>query len=674
MHVTLDVVHAHAHPRKRRYQTEEERQRHEAERRAEVIKRGTSLLAQLLCPLVPLFSLPGLTEHWYVKHDATGQIARSKADPPLIIAAGSITLAMAVLANTAIMFRLVETHPRFFSGATVSFLSIHVVVNLVALSVFGAQHAKTPDGYVLSTAFWLTAASGCVALAVIVCLCIDGLATKWYSQGGTGVSAKQRSLILTFDVFCSLLLIGSVCYRYLISDVTYLDTVYFCIQSLLTIGFGDVVPDSTGAQVFSLFFNTIGILTFALLVAFTRETALEAMQNEYKSQEQLLLSRLRQNRHGVRGDRAGAFAHVLALLSCGLYHAPSQQAEEQGADAGEAEARESERTEDGEVLAEEKDKIDEQRYEEAIAELKKERDREFRSEVVVSLTLFLVFWLVGAAAFSALEGWSYWIGFYFVFVMSSSIGYGDYSPSTQGGRAFFCVWALVGAGTLTVFFSVLADAYTSRFKETFQRSFLNRLWIKLTHPPRDAAAELEREEARVAFPSPPGSRASTPEGSASHSAGGAGGGPGKEYPALVPNAADAEGGGDAKGKLLTLLTRTRQHLDHLILADGDAKSEHVDRVVRRVMEDEGFSRRNREHVENDENFKEFIYLRSLRTKLAELEELAHDAFGASAQGPHGAREDPRKSGEEKGRAEMAAASDIGVEENRRAEVAKVERP
>jgi len=41
-----------------------------------------------------------------------------------------------------------------------------------------------------------------------------------------------------------------------------------------------VTLSTTGSQVFSLFFNTIGILTFALLVAFTRETALEVMQNE----------------------------------------------------------------------------------------------------------------------------------------------------------------------------------------------------------------------------------------------------------------------------------------------------------------------------------------------------------------------------------------------------------
>ncbi|GAA5935815.1 hypothetical protein JCM3775_007337 [Rhodotorula graminis] len=638
MHVSLDVVHAQAHPRRRAYRTEAERKRAEAERRELVLRRGTSLLAQLLCPLAPLFSLPGLTEHWYVVRGADSQIVRSRPDPPLIIAAGAVTFALAVLANLAIVLRLVETHPRFFSVTTIVFLSVHIAVNAVALTIFGIEHAK-PDGYVLSTAFWLTAASGCVALAAVGCLFVDGLATQWYVRGGTGISGKQRSLVVAFDAFIFLILIGSVTYRYLIPDVTFLDTVYLCVQSLLTVGFGgkssaphDVVPSTTGAQVFSLFFNTIGILTFALLVAFTRETALEAMQTEYRAQEQLLLNRLRHRWHGERTHRAGFIAHAVAFLSFGLYHTREQQEEEQEAGADERD-RGSLGQEDGEVIEDEKEGLDEQRYEEAITELKKERDREFRSQLVVSFTLFLVFWLVGAAAFSALEGWSYWIAFYFVFVMSSSIGYGDYSPSTQGGRAFFVVWAILGAGTLTVLFSVLADAYTSRFKETFQRSWVNRLWIRLTQPSHEVADELAREESQ-AFPKAPATRPSTPTSSER-----AAKGPGKEYPELAPapsSSTATKGGGVGAGggsselssqdKMLELLRLTRQHLDRLILADGDEKDEHLDRVVRKVMDNEGFSRRNREHVENDNSFKEFIYLRSLRTKLAELEELAHDAF------------------------------------------------
>lgn len=124
----------------------------------------------------------------------------------------------------------------------------------------------------------------------------------------------------------------------------------------------------------------------------------------YKAQEQLLLNRLRRRRHGERPQHASFFAHALAFVSFGLYHTRDQQEEEQEARVQDEGARRGS-VDDGEVIEEEKERMDEQRYEEAITELKRERDREFRSQLVVSFSLFLVFWLVGAAAFSALEGW-----------------------------------------------------------------------------------------------------------------------------------------------------------------------------------------------------------------------------------------------------------------------------
>ncbi|KAL7339505.1 Proteophosphoglycan ppg4 [Rhodotorula toruloides] len=448
--VPQEIVHERAHPRHRKYRTEEERKQAEAERQKQVAQRISSLVAQLLAPLTPLFSLPGLTEHWYVRRDASGFITESKPDPPLIIAAGAVTLTVAILANLSILSRLVDTQPRFFTFSTIFLLSVHCVVNLVALSVFGAEHAK-PDGYYLSTAFWLSAASGCVALVSIVALIIDGALTKWYHEGGIGVTNKQRSLIVCFDTFVFLLLIGSVCYRYLITGATYLDTIYFCIQSFLTVGFGDVTLNTTGSQIFSLFLNTVGILNFALLVTFTRATALEAMEEQYKTQERIIASRLRN-----RGAGSRLFADVLSFITCGLVHSREQQEEEQ-----DAEDERHEEEEHGSDDGKKDEQGDQRRYEDAIIELRKERDREFRSQVVVAFSLFLIFWLVGAAAFAKLEGWSYWIGFYFVYVMATSIGYGDYSPQTQGGRAFFCVWAIGGAGVLTVLFSK---------KENFSRS------------------------------------------------------------------------------------------------------------------------------------------------------------------------------------------------------------
>lgn len=39
------------------------------------------------------------------------------------------------------------------------------------------------------------------------------------------------------------------------------------------------------------------------------------------------------------------------------------------------------------------------------------------------------------------------------FIAFSSIGYGDYAPATPAGRSVFVVWALLGAGAMTVLVS-----------------------------------------------------------------------------------------------------------------------------------------------------------------------------------------------------------------------------
>lgn len=45
-----------------------------------------------------------------VNKSAEGLIAAVKPDPPLIIAAGAVTLALSCLSNLTILFRLIDTH------------------------------------------------------------------------------------------------------------------------------------------------------------------------------------------------------------------------------------------------------------------------------------------------------------------------------------------------------------------------------------------------------------------------------------------------------------------------------------------------------------------------------------------------------------------------------------
>ncbi|CEH17523.1 Tandem pore domain K channel [Ceraceosorus bombacis] len=87
--------------------------------------------------------------------------------------------------------------------------------------------------------------------------------------------------------------------------------------------------------------------------------------------------------------------------------------------------------------------------------------RQFWLKLAGSFLLFLAFWLVGAAVFSATEGFTFFQALYFALVAASTVGYGDFSVSTPAGKAFFICWSLLGVGVLSILFAVMSDAWAS---------------------------------------------------------------------------------------------------------------------------------------------------------------------------------------------------------------------
>lgn len=85
----------------------------------------------------------------------------------------------------------------------------------------------------------------------------------------------------------------------------------------------------------------------------------------------------------------------------------------------------------------------------------------------MTLTVFAIFWCVGAVVFWKAEintvGMTYWETVYFCWVALLSIGYGDFAPKSGAGRCFFLVWSLIAVPTITI----LARDLTSTFVSVF---------------------------------------------------------------------------------------------------------------------------------------------------------------------------------------------------------------
>lgn len=65
----------------------------------------------------------------------------------------------------------------------------------------------------------------------------------------------------------SLILISGTLFYSSIEEWSLLDSAYFCVMTLTTIGYGDLYPSSDFSKLFTMFYSIIGIGIFVTLIA-----------------------------------------------------------------------------------------------------------------------------------------------------------------------------------------------------------------------------------------------------------------------------------------------------------------------------------------------------------------------------------------------------------------------
>merc|ERR1719335_142468 len=88
-----------------------------------------------------------------------------------------------------------------------------------------------------------------------------------------------------------------------------------------------------------------------------------------------------------------------------------------------------------------------------------------RGQMAVLWSLLFIFMFGGAFVFSSLEPWSYRESVYFCFVTLSTVGFGDFLPSTTISKVFSIFFMLFGLGVCMLIVAVL----TGLVAETHER-------------------------------------------------------------------------------------------------------------------------------------------------------------------------------------------------------------
>ncbi|GAA5984395.1 hypothetical protein JCM5350_003346 [Sporobolomyces pararoseus] len=256
----------------------------------------------------------------------------------------------------------------------------------------------------------MSVGAACSAALISILLLLDGIRTNWWRKGGTGLSSKQNGLVMSFNVFVSILLIATVMFRHLLppsEDSSYLDSLYYSLQASTTVGYGSPSPISPSSRIATVLFFPFAIVSFACLIGFTVTTVIEGLQTAYENREWRILNRIKPGT-----------------------------------------------SQDGQELS----------LSDSIVALHRTNRRHARAQLVVAATLVATVLFTGSAVFSYLENFSFGVAIYFSLISAYTIGFGDVLIESQAGKAFWCVWILFSAASITILFSVLGDRFSSKLE------------------------------------------------------------------------------------------------------------------------------------------------------------------------------------------------------------------
>ncbi len=82
----------------------------------------------------------------------------------------------------------------------------------------------------------------------------DGLRSFWADPAGRAVLGLAGTVIGT----------GTVFFRF-VEGLAWLDSLYFCVITLTTVGFGDISPTTAAGKIFTMLYVVVGIGIFVAL-------------------------------------------------------------------------------------------------------------------------------------------------------------------------------------------------------------------------------------------------------------------------------------------------------------------------------------------------------------------------------------------------------------------------
>ncbi|CAN6618496.1 outward-rectifier potassium channel Tok1p [Trichomonascus vanleenenianus] len=395
-----------------------------------VISSPLPIIAASLGPLSNLNSVVALVDDWRtVPLDST---VSPPSDEAWFIVLNAISLFIACVANISLLLNFSRRINYNFSQV-ISIGGWYIASFILLALIITSQYVyfDGQDEYIRSQGYWHAVIACVLYFASSTMLLINEFGHLLGNYHASfNLTSKQRSIMIQNVLLMVWIGGGGAVFGDLLA-ISYADGIYFCVVTILTIGLGDLVAHNDLGRALVLPYAFIGVIMLGLIIATIRQIVLEAGGQTIK------LHRAEKRRHN-KLKQAGD------MIRDGTQVDPEAELEEK-----------------------------------AFQEMRNVHEHAVRSHrrfnAIVSVIFFVSFLLFGAMVFSLTEPeWTYFIGVYFCALCLLTIGYGDFTPTSNSGRPLFVVWALFAIPLMTILVSNLGDTL---FKELLEggRSFAN--WV-----------------------------------------------------------------------------------------------------------------------------------------------------------------------------------------------------
>ena len=346
-----------------------------------------------------------------------------------ILAVNGVSLGLAIIANFSLLLNMAR-RLSFSVAQPITILGWYLSSILLIADLASIIHIVKVPGQrrALTQAFYyaIFAAALYFIIASLMVFTVIGAWRGHYSKEFK-LNTSQRTLMLQTISFMIYMVGGAGVYAK-IEGWMFLDALYFTNYTLLTVGIGDYAPSTHLGRGLLFPYAIGGIVILGLVIGSIRSLVLERGKKKLGSRlvekkRELLLKRM------IKKNKTDKLNPIQS----------KQHAEEVG-------------------MSERERRLAEFQLMREIQQQASTRQK--WQALLISGSAWLFLWLIGAVVFYKAEHeqqWTYFQSLYFAYTTLLTIGYGDYKPFSNSGKAFFVFWSLLAVPTLTIVISNMGD-------------------------------------------------------------------------------------------------------------------------------------------------------------------------------------------------------------------------